>query len=222
MSSTRCSTPANHERNSAMSKLKHHHAIPATLRGNSRGIPPTILDTEFGRIEEGCRERILTVFSDSEASDAELEKKLIALGDEYEAHLKLAQATVDATINSRKAKVKPAQPQAQTLLDAQFEKFLKGSFVEFAAFVSQTPNAIKQLRCYSNGKVISIEPGLVRIKRDTNQSTLTLIYPLSTKLKVGDNVFVRDNGAKPIPTVQAVWVNVKDHAVRGDELKQFF
>jgi hypothetical protein len=197
---------------------KHYHAIPAVLRGNSYGNKPTIITTEHGDIEEGCLKRITSVFSDIEKTEEELEAMLETLVNEYLAHTKLASAAIEAVKASR---LKPA-PAQQSSLDSVFEKFLQGDLVGLHLYIQANPKERAKLRTYTNGKVEDISPsGTVRIKRDNNQSRVTMFYSLPTKLKVGDLVFIRDTGGSGVPTAQAVWVNVKNHAVRGDELKQF-
>lgn len=198
---------------------KHYHAIPAVLRGNSYGNKPTIITTEYGDIEEGCLKRIVSVFSDDEKEVDELEAMLATLVSEYESHLKLAEATVEAVKASR---TKPAVAAKVDELDAVFDEFLKGDFIKLAAYIKGNAQSIKKLRCYTHGKVAEVAPGQLTMVRDNDKSYRTLAYPLSTKLKVGDHIFLRDDGAKPIPTVMAVWVNVKDAPLRAGQLKQFF
>lgn len=202
-----------------MTKQVHYHAIPAVLRGTSRGFPSKFVPTQIGKqVEEGCFKRISLVFTDKELTIEQLIEKKDALAKEYVNHIELAEALIEAEKNSRQ----PAPKVALSALDAEFEKFLTGDFMGFVAYVKANTAVVKQLRTFTNGKVESIQKGAITIKRDNNGSLVTMLYPLSTKLKVGDSVFVRDDGQKPIPTVQAIWVNVKDHFIRADQLKQFF
>lgn len=198
---------------------KHYHAIPAVLRGNSYGNKPTIISTEFGEIEEGCLKRIVSVFSDDEKEVGDLETMLGTLMNEYDAHLKLAAATVEAVKESR---TKPVATAKIEQIDAVFDEFLKGDFIKLASYIKGNAQSIKKLRCYTHGKVAEVAPGQITMVRDNDKSYRTLAYPLSTKVKVGDHIFIRDDGVKPIPTIMAVWVNVKDAPLRAGQLKQFF
>jgi len=204
-----------------MSKLKHYHAIPAILRGYNMGRAPILIDTPHGKIEEGCFNRITTVFSDPDTSIEELNRKKDALGQEYVAHMLLAEEAINKAKEARRPPALPPAKTAFTQLDAAFEKFLAGDRKELQVLAQDGANKAR-LRHYINAKVVSVSPGEIVIKRDNDGGMVTLDYNLKTKIKVGDHVFLRDDGKKPVPEVQAVWVNVKDAAIRAGLLRQFF
>ena len=189
--------------------LRHHHAIPAALRGQ-QGRPIIWVETPYGKVEEGCFHRINTVFSNTEVDRGQLEELLLNLATEYETHVKLAEGVLAGM----------EVPTGDALTEA-FDQFLKGDIIVLNRYFKEHPKEAKLIRSFTHGVVEAVGNGVIRLKRDNNGSRVTMSYGLKTKLSPGDHVFVRDDGAKGVPEVLAVWVGVKEASIRAEELKQF-
>jgi hypothetical protein len=203
---------------------KHFHAIPAALRGSNHSTDKKVfVKTPHGEIEEGCHSRITTVFSDLETTPEDLVALRDALAKEYVAHIQLVDEVIERTVGERQAADKKSKAAPATdEVEAKFDAFMKGDYMGLRTYVAANKAAIAKLRYYNNGVVVHIQDGMVTVKRDNAPSTISLLYPLSTKLKLGDHVFIRDNGAKLSATALRVWVNVKDAALRGSQLRELF